>query len=131
VNPAACLQDISQLCGYRKGKGCPVTCQADIEGGRDLSLPILSIDARGGVFCQRHAPAALPQQRDPVYIVQEAICLCKATHFSEQFLAYCSSVCPNFNLDVRSVLRLLDSQYLKYLVFIAFILHTSSFLNYD
>ena len=71
VNPAACLQEISQLCEYRKGKGCPVTCQTDIEGGRDLALPILSIGSRGGVCVQRQPPAALPQQRDPVYIVQE------------------------------------------------------------
>jgi hypothetical protein len=36
-----------------------------------------------------------------------------------------------FTLDVRSVVRLLDSQSLKHLVFSAFILHKNSFINYD
>jgi len=51
--------------------------------------------------------------------------------FYEQLLAYCISICPSFTSDVRSVVRLLDSQYLKHLVFMAFVLHTSSFLNCD
>jgi len=92
MNPAACLQEISQLCKYCKGKDCPISCQAGIDGrqrfsvkvkdvpynakqaltgGRDLALTILSFGLEWGCVVNATPRPLYPLQKDTVSIVQE------------------------------------------------------------
>jgi hypothetical protein len=59
-------------CFKRKGKGYPITGHEGAEGEYRYSSTLSITSALHVLGGQRHAPAALPPERDPVPIVQEA-----------------------------------------------------------
>ena len=66
------LDESQGRCGLLKGKGHPRTGHEGLDGEQWYSSTLYLTSALIGVGGQRHAPATLPSEKDPVPILQEA-----------------------------------------------------------